>query len=68
MPNKVAAVGNEGRTGEGYTCHWHVPIDDESHVRFDVRGSVTIGRLRQKLSSTAIAAISVTVICRIAKR
>jgi phenylpropionate dioxygenase-like ring-hydroxylating dioxygenase large terminal subunit len=36
MPNKVAAVGNEGRTGEGYTIHWHVPIDDESHVRFDV--------------------------------
>jgi phenylpropionate dioxygenase-like ring-hydroxylating dioxygenase large terminal subunit len=36
MPNKVAAVGNEGRTGEGYTMHWHVPIDDESHVRFDV--------------------------------
>jgi phenylpropionate dioxygenase-like ring-hydroxylating dioxygenase large terminal subunit len=36
MPNKVAAVGNEGRTGEGYTFHWHVPVDDESHVRFDV--------------------------------
>ena len=36
MPNKVAAVGNEGRSGEGYTFHWHVPIDDESHVRFDV--------------------------------
>jgi phenylpropionate dioxygenase-like ring-hydroxylating dioxygenase large terminal subunit len=36
MPNKVAAIGNEGRTGEGFTFHWHVPIDDESHVRFDV--------------------------------
>jgi phthalate 4,5-dioxygenase oxygenase subunit len=36
MPNKVAAVGNEGRTGEGYTFHWHVPMDDESHVRFDI--------------------------------
>jgi phenylpropionate dioxygenase-like ring-hydroxylating dioxygenase large terminal subunit len=36
MPNKVAAVGNEGRTGEGYTFHWHVPVDDECHVRFDV--------------------------------
>jgi len=35
MPNKVAAVGNEGRLGEGYTIHWHVPVDDESHVRFD---------------------------------
>jgi hypothetical protein len=36
MPNKVAAVGSEGRTGEGFTVHWHVPINDESHVRFDV--------------------------------
>jgi phthalate 4,5-dioxygenase oxygenase subunit len=35
MPNKVAAVGNEGRVSEGYTIHWRVPIDDESHVRFD---------------------------------
>jgi phthalate 4,5-dioxygenase oxygenase subunit len=35
MPNKVAAIGNEGRLGEGYTIHWHVPVDDENHVRFD---------------------------------
>jgi phthalate 4,5-dioxygenase len=35
MPNKVATVGNEGRVGEGYTLHWGVPMDDESHVRFD---------------------------------
>jgi phenylpropionate dioxygenase-like ring-hydroxylating dioxygenase large terminal subunit len=35
MPNKVAAVGNEGRVGEGYTIHWHVPIDDENHICFD---------------------------------
>jgi phthalate 4,5-dioxygenase len=35
MPNKVAAIGNEGRLGEGCTIHWHVPIDDENHVRFD---------------------------------
>lgn len=35
MPNKVAAIGNEGRVGEGYTIHWHVPIDDENHARFD---------------------------------
>jgi phthalate 4,5-dioxygenase oxygenase subunit len=35
MPNKIASVGNEGRVGEGYTIHWHVPVDDESHVRFD---------------------------------
>jgi phenylpropionate dioxygenase-like ring-hydroxylating dioxygenase large terminal subunit len=36
MPNKVAVVGSEGRVGEGYSIHWHVPIDDENHVRFDV--------------------------------
>jgi phthalate 4,5-dioxygenase len=36
MPNKVAAIGNEGRLGEGCTLHWHVPIDDENHVRFDI--------------------------------
>jgi phthalate 4,5-dioxygenase oxygenase subunit len=35
MPNKIVAIGNEGRVGEGYTIHWHVPIDDENHVRFD---------------------------------
>ena len=35
MPNKIAAIGNEGRIGEGYTIHWHVPTDDENHVRFD---------------------------------
>ena len=36
IPNKSAIVGNEGRTGEGYAIHWHVPIDDESHWRFDL--------------------------------
>ena len=36
MPNKVAVVGNEGRVGEGYSIHWHVPIDDANHVRFDI--------------------------------
>ena len=35
MPNKVAAVGNEGRVGEGYSVHWHVPVDDENHLQFD---------------------------------
>jgi phenylpropionate dioxygenase-like ring-hydroxylating dioxygenase large terminal subunit len=35
MPNKVTAIGNEGRVGEGYTVHWHVPVDDETHLRFD---------------------------------
>jgi phthalate 4,5-dioxygenase oxygenase subunit len=35
MPNKVANVGSEGRVGEGYSVHWHVPEDDENHIRFD---------------------------------
>lgn len=35
MPNKAAIIGNEGRVGEGYSVHWHVPIDDENHYRFD---------------------------------
>jgi phthalate 4,5-dioxygenase oxygenase subunit len=35
MPNKSAIVGNEGRLGEGYSIHWHVPIDDETHYRYD---------------------------------
>jgi hypothetical protein len=35
MPNKVAAIGNEGRVSEGYTIHWRVPVDDENHIRFD---------------------------------
>ncbi len=35
LPNKAAIIGNEGRVGEGYSIHWHVPIDDENHFRFD---------------------------------
>jgi len=35
MPNKVTNIGSEGRVGEGYSVHWHVPVDDENHIRFD---------------------------------
>ena len=35
MPNKVTNIGSEGRVGEGYSVHWHVPADDENHIRFD---------------------------------
>jgi phenylpropionate dioxygenase-like ring-hydroxylating dioxygenase large terminal subunit len=35
MPDAIAIVGNEGRIGEGYSMHWHVPIDDTHHVRWD---------------------------------
>jgi phthalate 4,5-dioxygenase oxygenase subunit len=55
MPNKVAAIGNEGRVGEGCTIHWHVPIDDESHVRFDVFFNRVrpVARERYDLEATA---------------
>ena len=36
LPNKVANVGVEGRVGAGCTVHWRVPVDDESHMRFDI--------------------------------
>jgi hypothetical protein len=36
LPNKTAIVGNEGRIGEGYTTNWHVPVDDDFHMRFDI--------------------------------
>ncbi len=42
MPNKASIVGNEGRVNQGHQINWHVPIDDESHLRFDI----TINRTR----------------------
>lgn len=35
MPCMASIVGNEGRVNEGYSVHWHVPIDDHSNMRFD---------------------------------
>ncbi len=35
MPNAAAIVGQEGRVNEGYSVHWHVPIDDTHNMRFD---------------------------------
>lgn len=35
MPCSAAIVGNEGRVNEGYSVHWHVPIDDYNNMRFD---------------------------------
>lgn len=35
MPNSAAIVGQEGRVNEGYSVHWHVPIDDTHNMRFD---------------------------------
>jgi phthalate 4,5-dioxygenase len=36
FPDCVAIVGQEGRIGEGYSMHWHVPVDDEHNMRFDL--------------------------------
>ncbi|HEY6256008.1 MAG TPA: hypothetical protein VIY51_09480, partial [Xanthobacteraceae bacterium] len=58
MPNKVAAIGNEGRVSEGYTIHWRVPVDDENHIRFDfyfnrVRG-VALERYEQECATETV--------------
>jgi phthalate 4,5-dioxygenase oxygenase subunit len=36
MPCASAIVGNEGRVNEGYSIHWHVPVDDMHNMRFDL--------------------------------
>jgi phenylpropionate dioxygenase-like ring-hydroxylating dioxygenase large terminal subunit len=36
MPCSAAIVGNEGRVNEGYSMHWHVPIDDHHNARYDL--------------------------------
>jgi phenylpropionate dioxygenase-like ring-hydroxylating dioxygenase large terminal subunit len=40
-PNLSAIVGNQGRVGAGYSIHWHVPIDDEHHWRYEITFSRT---------------------------
>ena len=35
LPHMSAIIGNEGRIGEGYNAHWHVPMDDTHHMRID---------------------------------
>jgi phthalate 4,5-dioxygenase len=35
LPDMATIVGNEGRIGEGYNAHWHVPVDDTHHIRID---------------------------------
>jgi phthalate 4,5-dioxygenase oxygenase subunit len=38
MPNSSAIMGGEGALGRGgFSVHWHVPIDDTSHWRFEFR-------------------------------
>jgi phthalate 4,5-dioxygenase oxygenase subunit len=35
LPCGGAIVGNEGRVGEGYGFHFHIPVDDSHHLRID---------------------------------
>ena len=35
LPDMATIIGNEGRIGEGYGIHWHVPVDDTHHLRID---------------------------------
>ena len=36
FPNLAFFTGHDARYGEGgYTAHWHVPIDDHTHWRYD---------------------------------
>lgn len=35
LPDMATIIGNEGRIGEGYGIHWHVPVDDQHHLRID---------------------------------
>jgi phthalate 4,5-dioxygenase len=57
LPHMSAIIGNEGRIGEGYNAHWHVPMDDTHHLRIDyvfnrlhapdkVRNDVAAGEIR----------------------
>jgi phthalate 4,5-dioxygenase len=49
-------AGDGGRSGPtSYSVHWHVPIDDESHWRYDfyydARQGVDVARLRAKVAA-----------------
>ncbi len=54
-PNLSAIVGNQGRVGAGYSIHWHVPIDDERHWRYEITFSRT-GPLDKEAYRREIAA------------
>jgi hypothetical protein len=63
MPNLAFFSGGEGRHGEGgYTCHWHVPIDDETHWRYEfyyhplaeVDKEALVGRAHKELDENLV--------------
>jgi hypothetical protein len=56
FPNMGFFAGDGGRLGAtGYSAHWHVPIDDESHWRYDfyynARQDIDADRLRAKIAT-----------------
>jgi phthalate 4,5-dioxygenase len=56
FPNMGFFAGDGGRSGPtSYSVHWHVPIDDESHWRYDfyydARQGVDTDRLRAKVAA-----------------
>jgi phthalate 4,5-dioxygenase oxygenase subunit len=55
FPNMGFFNGDGGRSGQGYSVHWHVPIDDESHWRYDfyynAKADVEVDRLRAKVAT-----------------
>jgi phthalate 4,5-dioxygenase len=56
FPNMGFFAGDGGRSGPtSYSVHWHVPIDDESHWRYDfyydARDGVDVERLSAKIAA-----------------
>jgi phthalate 4,5-dioxygenase len=56
FPNMGFFAGDGGRLGAtGYSVHWHVPIDDESHWRYDfyynAKDVIDVDRLRAKIAA-----------------
>ena len=56
FPNMGFFAGDGGRLGAtGYSAHWHVPIDDESHWRYDfyynASQDIDADRLRAKIAT-----------------
>jgi phthalate 4,5-dioxygenase oxygenase subunit len=56
FPNMGFFAGDGGRSGPtSYSVHWHVPIDDESHWRYDfyydAKDGIDTERLRTKVAS-----------------
>ena len=54
LPNIGFFAGEGGGYGAGYSVHWHVPIDDEHHWRYDIYyepAGVDRARIMEKMGS-----------------